>query len=54
VLLCVLVSQMGYGQQKTGPIPANSWLEFDVSAARNCCTCLVANQTADCISISEH
>lgn len=28
LLLCV---QMGYGAQKTGPIPANSWLEFDVS-----------------------
>jgi hypothetical protein len=32
MLLCLLASQMGYGQQRTGPIPANSWLEFDVSA----------------------
>jgi hypothetical protein len=30
--LAVLL-QMGYGAQKTGPIPANAWLEFDVSAA---------------------
>lgn len=30
----VIPPQMGYGGQKTGPIPANSWLEFDVSAAQ--------------------
>jgi hypothetical protein len=31
LVLLFLPVQMGYGAQKTGPIPANSWLEFDVS-----------------------
>jgi hypothetical protein len=31
LVLLLLTAQMGYGAQKTGPIHANSWLEFDVS-----------------------